>query len=368
MHILSFSHDSNLFGAQRSLLGLLLGLQQLGHRVSLALPGEGPLLDAAWENNVETHLCPYPYPSRKVFKALNFLNRFTSASRRIRRLAGEVRPDIVHFNTSSCLAPLMALSKSSIPRIVHLREKAPATSFTSRIIRSCASRVIANCRHVAGQYPLLSDRPGIDIVHNGLDLPELDENAIEAARAEMAGGTNLPIVLFAGQLRPHKDPMAVVECALELRRRQCGVRFAVLGSGPLEGELRQRITEQKLADSVWLAGYRQDALPYLAAADIVFIPSLEEPFPRTGLEAMASGRPVVATDVGGISEQVVDGRTGLLSRARDYINMSNDIEILITDAERRCAMGAAATLHHATHFSLESYAGGVKSIAAGLLE
>ncbi|HUX06399.1 MAG TPA: glycosyltransferase family 4 protein [Acidobacteriota bacterium] len=368
MKILSFSHDGSLYGAQRSLIGLLHGLQQRGHDVSLAIPNAGPLADYAREQNINAQVLPYPFLSSKPLRALNFILRYPGAARRIRKLVRKTQPDIVHFNTVACMTPAVALRKSRIPRVWHIRETTvPFIKIVTGLIKHWSDAVIANCRFSAKAYPGLLDLQSTRIVHNGLDLEAPDVSESERVRAEFRWSEGDFVALFAGQLRRHKDPIALVKAVAAARSQGVAVKACIAGDGPVLGDLITEVTRHNLADSIALAGFREDLPALISAADIVVCPSLVEPFPRIGLEAMALGKPMIATHVGGIPEQVVDGETGILIPPGDTAALKQALIELAQNREKCEALGRAAKLRHGMHFSESVYAGGVEEVFRKLL-
>ncbi len=368
MKILSFSHDGNLYGAQRSLIGMLRGLQQRGHDVSLVIPGKGPLTDYARKLNIQAQILPYPFPSLKPLRALNFILRYPGAARRIRKLVRKTQPDIVHFNTVACMTPAAALRNAGIPRVWHIRETTvPAIKIVTGLIKHWSDAVIANCRYSAKAYPGLHDLQSTHIVHNGLDLEAPDKTEGARIRAEFHWSPDDFVALFAGQLRPHKDPITLVKAVAAARSQGVAVKACIAGDGPVLGDLITEVTGHNLVDSIALAGFREDLPALISAADIVVCPSLVEPFPRIGLEAMALGKPMIATHVGGIPEQVVDGETGILFPPRDIAALKEALIELAQNREKCETLGRAAKLRHGMHFSESVYAGGVEAAFRKLL-
>ena len=367
MRILSFSHDSQAYGAQRSLLGMLRGLRLRDHEVLLVVPSEGPLLELAQEEGIETFVLPYPYPSSKPLRALRFLLGYPGAAAGIRRLAEEVSPDVIHYNTAACVAPAAALRRSLTARVWHLREAAPYRKRLSLwVLRWCDSAIF-NCRHIARQYPVLERISDNAVVHNGIDVAPPRPEEISAVRARFGWREEDYVVVFAGQLRPHKDPMAVVEAVAGVRRKGVPIKACIAGEGPLRAELLQAVAKLELGSMVAVPGFHEDPLTLIAAADVMVCPSLEEPFPRVGLEAMALGKAVVATTVGGIPEQVVQGETGILVPPGDRDALTSALISLSLDATMREQMGRAGAERHAMHFTESAYAAGVEAVMRRLV-
>jgi glycosyltransferase involved in cell wall biosynthesis len=131
------------------------------------------------------------------------------------------------------------------------------------------------------------------------------------------------------------------------------------GSGPLEQELRAEAERMGAPDAVVFAGFRRDVPAVLAASDVLLLPSENECLPMVILEAMASGLPVIATDVAGISEAVEDGVTGRLVAAGDTEGLARAVIEILGDPDRAQAMGAAGRKRVETDFTAAKSAAAV---------
>ena len=125
-----------------------------------------------------------------------------------------------------------------------------------------------------------------------------------------------------------------------------------------EGRERERLEPLAAANGVTLLGARRDVLDLVAAADAVCLPSEAEALPMSILEAMALARPVVATDVGGTADQVVDGKTGHLVRAGDTVAVTRALLALAADPKAAERMGAAGRERQRERFTGEAMVDG----------
>jgi len=132
------------------------------------------------------------------------------------------------------------------------------------------------------------------------------------------------------------------------------VHLIIAGDGPLRGELAALVRELSLEDSAWLAGARADVPELMRAMDVFVLPSINEGISNTILEAMATGRPVVAGRVGGNPELVVDGLTGALYDSDDPSGLEAALETYVQQAELRRSHGEAARQRVVEQFSLEA--------------
>ena len=368
MKLISFSHDSNLMGAQRSLAALLADLQNKGHQVKLILPGQGKLSEFADQQEIPNQIMKYPYPSGRPLRALKYLMSYPAAARRIRKLITAENPDMVHYNTAACVAPAMALRDMKVKKIWHLRERAPRRKVVSGWVLNYSDIAVANCKDTLEGYPLLIEKNHISMVHNGIEIPQTENLNCSAARQKLGLPEDSFMVLFAGNLLPHKNPSALVKAAARFKKMSLDARFVILGDGPLRGDLVNQVKELDLDSSVSIPGFRSNALDYIAAADVVVIPSFVEPFPRIGLEAMANSKPVVAADVGGMAEQVVHQETGFLYVADDMEEMTSHLKALHADSQLKNRLGKAGFQRVKKLFSIEAYSQGFLSVCDKLIK
>jgi glycosyltransferase involved in cell wall biosynthesis len=143
--------------------------------------------------------------------------------------------------------------------------------------------------------------------------------------------------------------------------------FVVAGEGPLRGVLEARARQLELDGRFRFLGQRWDVPGLLGAADLFVLPSLSEGLPLTVLEAMAAGTPVVATDVGGTSEALVHGETGLLVPPADAAALAGAIRTLLADRGRAERLAAAARVRIREHFSAETMVRGITGIYEDIL-
>jgi L-malate glycosyltransferase len=136
-------------------------------------------------------------------------------------------------------------------------------------------------------------------------------------------------------------------------RKQIDCKLLLLGSGSGMDEIRSLAAEQKLSDAVICLGKNRNTDPYVASSDLFLLPSSLESFGLAALEAMAYGLPVVASDIGGIPELVVHGKTGFLAPVGDIEKMGEYAIDLLTNEEKYRAFSVAASERAAAEFSAE---------------
>ena len=140
------------------------------------------------------------------------------------------------------------------------------------------------------------------------------------------------------------------------------VQCVIAGEGSQKQSLEEEIRRAGLTDTVHLSGFRADAQAIIAAGDLFVMPSRAEPFGLVLLEAMALGRPIIATRAGGPMEIVADGATGLLTRAGDASALAAAIAALLDEPERRAAMGRCGRERYEKHFTADRMAREIAAI------
>ncbi len=185
-----------------------------------------------------------------------------------------------------------------------------------------AERVVSVSHALADRLVELGvDRARVVVQHNGVDGQAFAIADRAAARRALAIRHARPMVLYVGNVKPEKGCDVLVEAADRLARvhGKRDVDVVIIGSGELDVPLRARVAELGLEKNVTFAGRKLHAeIPrWLAATDVLCLPSRREGCPNVILEALASGRPVVASRVGGIPELIEHGKNGLLVPADD---------------------------------------------------
>ena len=178
------------------------------------------------------------------------------------------------------------------------------------------------------------------VVHYGI------EPALEPPPCDL----DVPRLLCVGRLVPIKGHDVLLRAFAQARDVVSGLELQLAGSGELEVELRRRVDELHLGASVQFLGLVSPIEPLLEAAGIVVVPSLGEGFGMVALEAMERGRAVIASDVGGLPEIVVDGETGLIVPRADQDGLARAIVELASDLPRAAAMGQAGRQRALTVF------------------
>lgn len=265
--------------------------------------------------------------------------------------------DIVHtHSTEAGIIGRFAATLAGVPNVVHTVHGVPfaddRNDALNRFVLACeryAARhtdcIITNADVIADAYLELGigSPDQYTTVYSGIDL---DAFADAEPANDLPG--ERPRVVMVGRLAVGKGHGVLLEAVESLDDFNGSV--CIVGHGPLYDSLEAEIEDRGLSKQLFLTGFRGDIPSLLAASDILVLPSFREGTPRVITEAMASGLPVIATDIAGIPEQVEDRENGYLIPTGDSGALADRLERLLANAKLREWMGARG-LERAGRFS-----------------
>jgi glycosyltransferase involved in cell wall biosynthesis len=196
----------------------------------------------------------------------------------------------------------------------------------------------------------------ISTIYNGVDLnrfDHLDSMICLSVRKDLGISSKAPTIGCVGRLHQQKGYPDLLQAFKIVRDQISDIQLVIVGSGKMEKELKSFVKMHNLSDSVTFAGSRSDIPEILNGLDLFVLPSLWEGHPIVLLEAMAVGLPVVATRVGGTTEIVIDGETGLMVPPRNPSQLASAIITLMQNPDLRLKMGQASR-QRVGLFSIES--------------
>jgi glycosyltransferase involved in cell wall biosynthesis len=217
---------------------------------------------------------------------------------------------------------------------------------------------VRECAVGRGRIP--ADR--IVTVWNGIDVAAFASRPPAAAVVSELGLEERRVVVSIGRLVEEKGHLDLLEAADALRRDFPSLVVLIVGEGPMRGVLEAEVGRRRLEGFVRLTGGRRDIPEILSTAEIFAMPSRYEGLPITLLEAMASGKPIVAADVPGIRGIVRDGKDALLVPARDPSALAKALSTLLADRGAATKLGEAARRRAAGEFDIERHVRRVEEI------
>jgi len=285
--------------------------------------------------------------------------RILKLARRLRQL----RPHVLHtHNPQAHIHGAWAGRLANVPAIVHTRHgchhpgQRVAATF-SRMAFAWTARYVAVSEDTAVMARDAERVPAgkVTVIHNGIDVERF------ALREKTSAPTRSRAVTV-GRLSPIKDHVTLLKAARLVADRLPGFQLDVIGDGPLRADLETLRATLGLADHVHFRGYREQVGPYLAAADVFVLSSVSEGISIALLEAMASGLPAVATDVGGNREVIVPDVNGYLVRVGSPGDLADAILSLLEVPGALERMGRAARQRVEDQFNLSKVVGGYEGL------
>lgn len=280
------------------------------------------------------------------------------AAIRLAKVIRHYRPDVLHLNESiqgaiGGVAGVLARQGFRIFHRHHTVIPGPTEAF-SRVagrlahLTMAVSEASAGCAIAQG-----ADSRRVVVAHNGVPRPRVVERAeLEKVRREMQIAAGDKVVTVVGHLRPEKGHRDLL-LAMESIVRPGGPRLhlVVVGGGTEESALREQALQ--ISDlEVHFVGHQPDVAMWMQLANVVAVPSRREPFGLVAVEAMASGRPVVASNVDGLAEVVEDGVTGVLVPPGDPARLGAALTDLLSSEARANQMGESGMLRYEQFFTV----------------
>lgn len=209
----------------------------------------------------------------------------------------------------------------------------------------------------------------ITVIENGVARAKFDLAPDLHAKMRLFGfAPDTPVIGCVASIRPVKNLPLLVEAFGMVVRQLPESRLVLVGDGPSRNEIERLVHESGLSEKVLFLGVRRDIPDLLRAFDVVALTSHIEAAPMIILEAGAAGRPVVTTRVGSLPDMVQDGVTGFLVPTGEAEIFANRLLTLLTDPQRRDAMGEAARRYISQHYSLERSVRAREALFLRLLE
>lgn len=302
------------------------------------------------------------------------------AYKRLWYLLRKLKPTIAHTRNLPTLDTLFIAWLARVPRLVHSEHGLDMVEIDGRNAKyNCLRRL---SRLIVDQYIAVSQNlydwlrydigispSRLTLIYNGVDTSQF--SPVGEQSVTPIGTAGSIILGTIGRLETVKDPQSFARAIghlLQMRPdlRQV-LRVVFVGDGSLRQELESTLAEHGALDLAWLPGFRNDTPAIYRLFDIFVLPSLREGISNTALEAMASGRPVIATRVGGNPEIVPDGTAGFLVPAQDPKALAHALLRYIDNPDLRQQHGSAARAYVVKNFSLNTMVENYDKIYSKLL-
>lgn len=338
-------------GAEQMVVELALGLARHGIPCQVCyLDGKGTLAEPIASAGVPVHCLRLP-------------TKAWPAHRRLRRLIRAFRPTVLHAHMVRAAVAAAAADRRvpmlytehnvqemyPLPGRLMYRYFLPRAAHVVAVSPEAAESLIARCR---------IGHERVTIIPTGVPADRLKADAsAEEVRARHGIGAE-PLICAIGAVRPSKAYHYLVRAVKMLRDMGSEARALIVGPTDVAAGEAARVQGEiealGLENIVQLTGEVPNSFDYVSAADVVVLSSVQEGLPRVILEAMVASKPVVATDVGGCSQAVVHGETGLLVPPRNPEALAAAIEEILADPDRAAQMGKAGSQLVHEQFTVEA--------------
>jgi glycosyltransferase involved in cell wall biosynthesis len=345
-NILYLANSGNIIGGgQISIKTLLEGLDEKKYHPLVVCPTNGNLVDELNKLGIETTIIKME--SLRKLNVLSWVNTIFKLIRLIKRR----NFDLIHSNGSRpTIYGGIAARITKTPLIWHVRI-ADTDKWVDKVLARFATKILVVSKAVSLRFKW--NKKKITVVYNGIDLekfnPLIDGTKI---RQEFSLLSSTPLVGIVGRLDNYKGHEYFIKAAKKVIDAIPNTRFLIVGDGENRKKLESLKMKLGLNGHVIFTGNRDDIAEIMAALDLFVLSSVSEGFGRSAVEAMACGKAVVASNVGGLSEVVEDGVTGKLIPSKNPDSLTMAILSLLEDNEKTRRMGHAGRQRAEKMFSL----------------
>lgn len=307
---------------------------------------------------------------------MNRLKFLKLAARQLSKIVDEEEVEVIYSNTAAVWIGAWVAKRKGIKHIWHIHEIIVNPKWFKRFVEKYVGRtgdkIICVSNAVLDNLASNVDRIKMQLLYNGIDYLPF-KNANYNLKKELGISDDTILIGMIARVHFWKGQTYFLDVAKELTRRFHNIHFVMVGDAfagyeYLYDEIKVKIKANGLEGKVTDLGYRTDIPGIMSGLDIFMLPSiLPDPLPTTVLEAMAAGKPVVATAHGGATEMVLDKETGYLVPWDDAKEASKAFDKLIHDQSHRSELGSAGQERVIEHFSIGAYINNMGEVFKGVL-
>jgi glycosyltransferase involved in cell wall biosynthesis len=366
-HILFLQSSSEGYGSGKIILQVLRFYQNQGFSPVVVLTNKGPIQDELMRMGIPVHIKNLGILRRKYVSLTGLLNRLTkniNAYLFLSQLHKNYRFELVYSNTLAVVVGAYWAKRNQLSHSWHIHEilhgPSPLVRFLGFLLDHSTPCPIAVSHAVAAHWQPYLKRSKIQVIHNGISY-EPFLKAMPRLKSELDLSESSVLVGMIGRINPGKGQLFFLQLAEILIKSHPEAHFVLVGDPfpgyePILEEVKRVIREKRLEKRVSYLGFREDIPMVMASLDIFVLPSiLPDSLPTVVLEAMAAGKPVIATRSGGASEMVLEGKTGFLIPIHDVGSGTQVLEKLISNPNLRREIGNLGRKRVLEDFSVENF-------------
>jgi glycosyltransferase involved in cell wall biosynthesis len=372
-NVLFLQSSSEGYGSSRIILQVLWLYRKEGFNPIVLLTNDGPLKAILENEGFPVYVQNLGILRRKYVNPSGLLNRLSKnlkAYRFLTELHEKYQFELVYSNTLAVIVGAYWAKRWQIPHVWHIHEilpgPKPLVKMLAGLLDQSTPSPIAVSQAVANHWQPFLKKSKVEVIHNGIPYESFLEN-YPSAKSDLGFPDGNILIGMIGRINPGKGQLFFLEIADQLSKKYPNINFILVGDPfpgyePILEEIRKVIRDKNLEARVTNLGFREDIPKVMSALDIFVLPSiLPDSFPTVILEAMAAGKPVLATRSGGASEMVLDGETGLLIPVGNVEKGVEALSTLILDGALRQNFGKAGRERVLSKFSLEAFEEKIKS-------
>jgi glycosyltransferase involved in cell wall biosynthesis len=363
-----------MYGSSKVLLQAVKALKASGHKVCVVVSENGPLTQALALEGIETKIIRLGILRRRYLNALGLVNRagvLTRAFFALKKLCKQNQIDIIYTNTAPVIIGGILSKFTGIKNVWHLHEILEPASFMHRffgwLINATAQKVIVVSDAVYNNWAGRIYASKMVKVYNGFEASDINvdvnvgANASADLRDQLNLNNNTVLVGMVGRVNLIKGQFYFIQIAAAAKAAGLNCHFVMIGDAYkgyeyLYPQLESQITTLGLQNSITNLYYQPNAAALIQQLDIFVLPSIKpDSFPVVILEAMAAGKPIIATNQGGAQEQIDDCVTGFLVPINDATIAAQKLGVLVNNPDMRTQMGQAGTKKLEEQFSLATF-------------
>ncbi|WP_316849715.1 glycosyltransferase family 4 protein [Pedobacter agri] len=380
MNILILGASSDLYGGSKILAIVANILQEGKHKPIVVVSEHGELIGELNRLGVEVRIIRLGILRRKYFSVPGILNRIKvnrSAWKALGKLIDDEKIDVVYSNTTGVLIGAFLAKKKNIKHIWHIHEiitkPKTFTRILGRLVNKYADNVIVVSDAVKNHWKEYINTTNINRIYNGIDT-SIYTRSEGLLRKELNLKETDLVIGMIGRVNHWKGQDFFIDIARQILNHEPDTKFIIAGDAypgneHLVDKMLDRLNNELPPQSVFYIGYRTDIPSILKSIDIFVLPSiLPDPFPTVILEAMASSKPVVATNHGGALEMVEHMETGIIIPHDNVEESAEELLKLIRDREKMVTMGELGNIRINTLFSLEKFRESILKLFAQTLD
>ncbi len=368
INILFIHQSADLYGSDKTLLQLLTYLDRTKFNPVVVIPLNGPLKDELEKVNVEVYITPVLKLYRNIVtpkNGLKFFSEYKKAIRFLDEINEKHKFDIIYSNTLAVLLGMIYAKKRKIKHIWHVHEiivhPKIIANFFPKLLNKYADSIVCNSiatlTNLTQRIPQIKDKS--IVIYNGVE--PINEINASVCKTDFGFKTNDIIITLVGRIYRLKGHKLLLSSFIKQFSDQENVKLLFVGS-PVIGqekylyEVEEIIKTNLITDKVKILPFTKNLNSIWQITDIAVMPSTEaESFGLVAVEAMMAKKPVIGSNHGGLTEIIINNKTGLLFEPNNEKKLTEAIQYLIENPIKRLEIGENGQNSVSEKFSITSY-------------